>query len=171
MLAQNWFFFDWHLDWRNQTCTNGETFFWRTTWFKTKNLQCVSGHQDCNAWIKIKKNSSIESYSTTVELPTDTLMGETKLVATQKIKFEDSVKLVSKSAFGTLVPSRFWCRKNSGYFSIGWFVTTPQKSIGILMQRIKPENSELLEFEYGDKSKFIAPFGTFLSIRVLLQGK
>ena len=27
MLAQKWFFFDWDLDWKNQACTNAETFF------------------------------------------------------------------------------------------------------------------------------------------------
>ena len=134
-------------------------------------LKTFSAFLDIKTSIQESKNFSTESYSTTVELPTDTLLGETKLVATQNIKFEDSVKSVSKSAFGTLVPSGFWCRKNSGYFSIGWFVTTPQKSIGILMQGIKPENSELIEFEYGDKSNPWHIFGTFLSIRVLLLGK
>ena len=36
-----------------------------------------------------KKNFSAESSSTIVELSTDTLIGETKPVATQNVKFED----------------------------------------------------------------------------------
>ena len=71
-----------------------------------QNLQCVFGHKDFDARIKIK-NFSIEPSSTVAELLIDTLMREYIPVATQNIKFEDSVKLVSKSVFGTLVQSGF----------------------------------------------------------------
>ena len=69
------------------------------------------------------------------------------------------------------VQSGLWSKKKSGQFSTGSFVTTPWISIGILVQQIEPENSEIIEFEYRNKSKSIAPFGTFLSIKFLLQGK
>ena len=59
-----------------------------------------------------KKNLSIESSSTTVELPIDTLIWETKLVPTQNIKFDDLVES-SKSVFGTLVQSRFWWKEHN----------------------------------------------------------
>ena len=55
----------------------------------------------------------MESSCTTVELPIDTLMGETKPVAKQNIKCEDSVMSVSKSVFGTLVQSGFWCKEHN----------------------------------------------------------
>ena len=58
--------------------------------------QCDSKLKTFSAFLDIKtsipeskKNFSIESSSTTVELLTDTLMGETKLVASQNIKYED----------------------------------------------------------------------------------
>ena len=38
---------------------------------------------------------------------------------------------------------------------------TPKDSIAILRQQIEPEESEKIEFESRDKSKFIAAFGTF----------
>ena len=38
---------------------------------------------------------------------------------------------------------------------------TPKDSIAILRQQIEPEESEKIEFESRDKSKFIAVFGTF----------
>ena len=38
---------------------------------------------------------------------------------------------------------------------------TPKDSIAILTQQIEPEESEKIEFESRDKSKFIAAFGTF----------
>ena len=60
-----------------------------------------------------KKNYSIENSSTIIELSIDTLMGGTKRVATQNIKFEDSVNSVWKSVFGTLVQPGFWCNKKN----------------------------------------------------------
>ena len=57
------------------------------------------------------KNFSIETFSTIIELSTDTLKGEIKRLATQNIKFEDSVNSVWKSVFGTLVQPGFWCNK------------------------------------------------------------
>ena len=81
-------FFDWCLNGRNWPVTNGETWFWKTRWFKTENLQCVCGHQDFTARIQIK-NSSIESSTTTVRLSIDTSMREIKPEATQNFKFED----------------------------------------------------------------------------------
>ena len=36
-----------------------------------------------------------------------------------------------------------------------------KKSIEILMQQFEPENSEKIELEHRDKSKLLAPFGTF----------
>ena len=78
-----------------------------------QNLQCVLGHKDFDARIKIK-NFSIEPSSTVTELLIDTLMREFIPVATQNIKFEDSsFKLVSKSVFGTLVQSGFWCEEHN----------------------------------------------------------
>ena len=109
---------------------------------------------------KNKKNYSIESPTKTVEISTDLLMGETKPVATQNIKFEDSIRLVSKTVFGTLVQSGFWCKKKTDYFLIDWFVTTPENSTGILIQQIEPENSKTIEFEHRVRSKFIAFTGT-----------
>ena len=67
-------------------------------------------------------------------------MRETKRVATQNIEFEDWVKSVCKSVFGTLVQPGFRCNKKIDYFSIDWFATTPKKSIETLMQQIEPEN-------------------------------
>ena len=87
-------------------------------------------------------------------------MGETKPVATQNIKFEDSIRLVSKTVFGTLVQSGFWCKKKTDYFLIDWFVTTPENSTGILIQQIEPENSKTIEFEHRVRSKFIAFTGS-----------
>ena len=100
---------DWDLDGRAPPSTNGETWFWKSMWFKNKNLQCVFGQYDFDARIKMK-SFSVESSSTTVELPIDLLMGQTKPVATQSIKFEYSVKSVSKSVSGILVQSGFWCK-------------------------------------------------------------
>ena len=99
-------------------------------------------------WYKnqIKKFSN-EPFSTIIELSTDTLRGETKQIATQNIKFEDSVKSVSKPVFGSSVPSWFWCKKKPDYFLIDWFVNSTKKLIGFLMQQIEPENSEKIEFE------------------------
>ena len=34
-------FFDWDRDGRNHASTNGEKWFWKSMWIKTKNLQCV----------------------------------------------------------------------------------------------------------------------------------
>ena len=53
-----------------------------------QNLRDVFGDQDFFARIKIQ-NLSYESSSKTVEPSVDTLMGETKPLATQTIKFED----------------------------------------------------------------------------------
>ena len=65
-------------------------------------------------WYKNQfRNFSVEPFSTSIELSTDTLMGETKRVATQNIKFEDSVNSVWKSVFGTLVQPGFWCNKKN----------------------------------------------------------
>ena len=79
---------DWDLDGREQASTICETWIWKWRWFKTKNLQSVFGHHDFDARIKLK-TFSIESSSTTVDFPIDTLIGETKPVATQNIKFDD----------------------------------------------------------------------------------
>ena len=68
---------DWDLDGREQASTNIETWIWNWRWFKTKNLQSASGHLDFDARIKLK-TFSIESSSTTVDFPIDTLFGETK---------------------------------------------------------------------------------------------
>ena len=56
--------------------------------FKSKNLQCVFGQVDIIARIQIK-NLLIELSSKTVELSNDMLMGESKPLAPQNLKFED----------------------------------------------------------------------------------
>ena len=48
------FLSDWDRDGRNHASTNGENFFWRSRWFKTKNLQCVFGHQNFDTGINLK---------------------------------------------------------------------------------------------------------------------
>ena len=52
-------------------------------------------------------------------------------------------------------------RKKPTIFLGDWFVKTPKEPIAILMQQTEAENSETIEFEYGDESKFIALFETF----------
>ena len=122
-------------------------------------LECVS--QSVRILFLELKNLSIESSSAIVGILIDILMTEAKPVATQNIKFEDSIKYVSKTIFGALVQSGFWCKKKTDYFLIDWFVTTPENSTGILMQQIEPETSKKIEFEHRVKSKFIATTGTF----------
>ena len=59
-------------------------------------------------------------------------MGGTKRVATQNIKFEDSVNSVWKSVFGTLVQPGFWCNKKNDWFDlIDWFWQLQKNSIEI----------------------------------------
>ena len=70
------FLSDWNRDGRYHASTNGETWFWKARWFKTKNLQCVFGHQYFNKRIKLKISQSI--FLPNLELSIDTLMGETK---------------------------------------------------------------------------------------------
>ena len=57
------FLSDWDRDGRNHAYTYGETWFWRSRWFKTKNLQCVFGHQYFNTRINIKISQSIFLYN------------------------------------------------------------------------------------------------------------
>ena len=150
---------DWDRDGRNHASTNGETWCWKPSWLRT---QHSVRSWTSKIWYKNQiKNFSIESCTKTVGFPTDTLMGETKRVATQNIKFEVSVNSVWKSVFGTLFQSRFWCNKKPTTFSIDWFVTIPKKFDWNLMQQLERENSEKIELEYRDKSKFIEPFGNF----------
>ena len=104
-------FVEWDLDWRNQTSPSGKTLVWKMMLFITKTF---SAFPDIKILMQEwKKNSSTEPSTTTVELSTDTLMGETKPVATQNMKFEDSVKSVSKSDSGTLIQSRLWCKEHN----------------------------------------------------------
>ena len=135
-----------------------------------QNLQCVFGHKDFDARIKIK-NFSIEPSSTVAELLIDTLMREYIPVATQNIKFEDSVKLVSKSVFGTLVQSGFWCKEHNRplfirltcHYSneIDWHIdgTDHTCSFGENWVRI------------SRKIKIISTFWNFCTIRFLLKRK
>ena len=149
--------FDWDRDGGTQASTTGETLIWKPRWFKTDpSVRFRTSRFFCK---NQKKNYSIESSTTTLELSTDLLIGETKPVATQKIKFEDSFKSVSKPVFGTLVQSGFWWMKKTDYFLIDWFVTTPENSTGILMQQVRPKKLLKIEFEHRFKSNFIAPTG------------
>ena len=151
--------FDWDRDGRTQASTTGETLIWKPRWLKTDpSMRFWTSRFFCR---NQKQNYSFESSSTIIELSTDTLMVEAKQIATQNIKFEDSVKSVSKPVFRSLVPSWFWCKKKPDYFLIDWFVNSPTKLIGFLMQQIEPENSEKIEFEGRDRSYNIAPLGTF----------
>ena len=52
---------DWDRDRRNHASTNGETWFWKSSWFENKNLQCVFGHQYFNTRIELKTSQSIPS--------------------------------------------------------------------------------------------------------------
>ena len=81
-------FFDSDRNGKNHGSINRERWFWKSSKFKTEILQYVFGHQDFNARIKIQ-NFSNEPSSKTLELSSDTLVGENKPVATQNIKFED----------------------------------------------------------------------------------
>ena len=104
-------FFDWDLNGKNRASTNGETWFWKPRWLGT---QPSVRFRTSKIWYKNQfRNFSVEHFSTSIELSTDTLMGETKRVATQNIKFEDSVNSVWKSVFGTLVQPVFWCNKKN----------------------------------------------------------
>ena len=108
--------FNWDLDGKNRASTNVETWFWKPSWLRT---QHSVRSRTSKIWYKNQiKNFSIESCTKTVGFPTDTLMGETKRVATQNIKFEVSVNSVWKSVFGTLFQSRFWCNKKPNQVSV-----------------------------------------------------
>ena len=103
--------FEWDLDGKNHASTNVETWFWKTRWLRT---QPSVRFRTSKFWYKNQnKNFSTEPFSTTIELLTDALMGETKRVATQNSKFEDSVNSVRKSFFGTLVQPGFWCNQKT----------------------------------------------------------
>ena len=100
--------------WENHASTILETWFWKPRWLRT---QPSLRFRTSKFWYKNQiKNFSNEPFSTFIELSTDTLMGETKRVAMQTIKFEDSVKSVSKSVSGTLGQSGFWCKKENRFF-------------------------------------------------------
>ena len=102
-------FFNWDLDGKNRAPTNVETWFWTPRWLRT---QPSVRSRRSKVWYKNQiKNFSIKPLSTITELLTDTLMRETKRVATQNIEFEGWVKSVCKSVFGTLVQPGFWCNK------------------------------------------------------------
>ena len=61
--------------------------------------------------------------------------------------------------------------EETDHFLIDWLVTTPKISIGISMRQIEPKFLEKNEFEFRDKSKFMAPFGNFRPTGLLLKGK
>ena len=138
-------FFDWDLNGKHHTSTNVESWVWNSRWVRTQPSVRFRTLKFC--YKNQIKNFSNQPLSTIIELSTDTLRGETKQIATQNIKFEDSVKSVSKPVFGSSVPSWFWCKKKPDYFLIDWFVNSTKKLIGFLMQQIEPENSEKIEFE------------------------
>ena len=50
--------FDLDRDGRNHASTNGETFFWKSRWFKTKYLQCVFALQYFYTGIKLNFSQS-----------------------------------------------------------------------------------------------------------------
>ena len=102
--------FDWDRDGGTQASTTGETLIWKPRWFKTDPSMRFWTWFFCR---NQKENYSFGSSSTNVGLPIDALMAETKPVANRNIKFEDSVKSVSKSGMGTLVHSGFWCKKEN----------------------------------------------------------
>ena len=117
---------DWDHAGRNHASTNVETWLWKPRWLR---IQPSVRLRTSKFWYKYQiKNFSNEPFSTIIERSTDTLMGETKRVATQNSKFEDSVNSVRKSFFGTFVQPGFWCNKETDSFSIDWFVTTPKKN-------------------------------------------
>ena len=104
-------FFDWDLDGNNHASTIVETWYWKLRLLKT---QPSVRSRTPKIWYKNPiTNFSTEHFSTIIELSTDTLKGEIKRLATQNIKFEDSVNSVWKSVFGTLVQPGFWCNKKN----------------------------------------------------------
>ena len=123
-------------------------------------------------WYKNQiKNFSNEPFSTIIELSTDTLMGETKRVATQNSKFEDSVNSVWKSFFGTLVQTGFWCNKKNR-LNFNRLICDNSKKI----ERNLDATNQTWKFRenwviISRSAKVYRKFCNFRTIRFLLQGR
>ena len=144
---------DWDLDGRNRASTHGKTCFSKSRWFK-KNSRAFPEYQIFYARIR-SKNFSIEYFSKAVGNSTETLMGKTKPVATQNVKFDDLVRSSSKSSLGSLAQSGFWCKEHNRLVFIRLICHNSKGIDWDLDEKIKRVVWETIEFEHRNVSKVI----------------